>query len=94
MSYCELEPAEPLVVGAGEADHRRRDGVLRVRAPLLGIRADAGEVLREERVRGLRVGEARDVDEARVLAQELRVELVRVDAEEVLRGERDAARRR
>ena len=27
-----LEPAETLVVGAGETDHLRRDGALRVRA--------------------------------------------------------------
>ena len=85
----ELEPSEPFVVGACEADHRRGDGVLRVGAPLLRIRADAGEVLGKERVRRLRLGEAGDVDEVRVLAEELRVELVRVRAEEVLRGERD-----
>ena len=88
----ELEPAEALVVGACEADHRRRDRVLRIGAPLLRIRADAGEVLREECGRNLRIGEAGDVDEPLVLVEQLRIELVRVGAEKVLRRECDPAR--
>ena len=91
MSYCELEPAEALVVGAGEADHLRADRALRVRALLLRVGVDPGEVLREELVGALRVGEALDVEEVRLLAQQLRIERVRVDAEQLVR--RDARSR-
>ena len=42
-SYCDLEPAEALVVDARVADHLRADAALRVRAPLLRIEAEAGE---------------------------------------------------
>ena len=90
--YCELEAAEALVVGPGEPDDLRADGALRVRALLLRVGADAGEVLLQE-LGGLGgVGEALDVDEVRLLVQQLRVERVRVDAEQLSGRERDGAR--
>ncbi len=88
----ELEAAEPLVVDARVPDHLRRGGVLRIRAALLGVVEHAGEALLQEG-RGLRrVGEALDVDEPALLVDERRVQPVAVDAEQVVRRQRDPAR--
>src|SRR5438270_774641 len=89
-----LEPGEALVVRAREADHLRPDAQLRIRALLLRIAVHAGEAPLQERRRLERVGEALDVDEARLAVEQLRVERVRIDPEVAVRGERDVARTR
>ena len=82
LVVLDLEAAEPLVVGAGEADHLGGNAALWIGALLLRIVVHAGEGLLHERLGLGRVGEALDVDERRLAVQELRIELVRVDAED------------
>src|SRR5207245_9686673 len=60
----QLESREAAVVDTGEAEHLRRDGVLRVRAPFLGIEAESRNRTLRERSRARGIGSAGDVDEA------------------------------
>ena len=87
-----LEAFEAVVVDAGEAEHVRGDSSLRVVALLLGVEAEPGQVLLLE-LRGLRrIGLPLDVDEVARSVGEQRVERIRVDAERLRGGERDASR--
>ena len=79
----ELEACEALVVDARVAEHLRRDRVLRVRAPLLGVEVQPREALPLQRGGPLRVGLPLDVDEALRLVEQLREDRVRVDAQRV-----------
>jgi hypothetical protein len=87
LVVLDLEARETLVVGACVADELGADGALRVGALLLRIGVDTGEALLDELRRLPRVGEAFDVDEARLLREKLRVERIRVDAEQAVRGD-------
>src|SRR5207248_5810056 len=78
---AELQTRQPLVVDARVSEHLRGDGVLRVAAPLLRVEAEPGESAALERGRSGGVGLALDVDEALLLVEQLRVDLVRIEAE-------------
>ena len=87
-----LEPFEPVVVDAGEAEHVRGDAPLRVVALLLGVVAEPGELLLLELGRLGRIGLPLDVDEVPRPVGEQRIERLRVDAERLRGGERDPPR--
>src|SRR5207249_3516894 len=88
----QLEAAKTPVVDTRVADHGRPDAPLRILATLLGIGEHAREALLQEERRLNGIGEALDVDELAALVAQRRVERVRVDAEETMRRDRDAAR--
>ena len=80
-----LEAVEAAVVGAGEPEHVRRDAPLRVRPPLLGVEAEAGDAHLLQRLRLDGVGLPLDEDEALRPVAQGRIELVRVELERLAR---------
>ena len=83
----ELEAGEAVVVDAREPEHLRRDRALRIRAPLLPVEVEAGEVALREQARLVRRRLALDVDEVRSGGRELHGARLRASA-------RGCARRR
>src|SRR5919201_1849343 len=73
----ELEAGEAVVVDTGEAEHLRRDRVLRVRATLFRIEVEADEVSPRERTCLRGIGLAHHVDEAAPAVRERRRERAR-----------------
>src|SRR5581483_10872600 len=88
----ELEALEPGVVDSRVADHLRRDRSLRIGPSLLRIEADPGQVSLRELLRLRGIGEPLQVDEPAAPVEQARIELVRGDAEDLVRRERDRAR--
>ena len=86
---AELQPRDARVVDPRVPEHLRRDAVLRIAPPLLRVEVEPGEAAPLERSRPLRVGLPLDVDEALLLVEQLRVDLVRVEVERVAGLDRD-----
>ena len=87
-----LETVEAVVVQSGEAEDVRCDAPLRIEAHLLRIEAESFEVLLLELGRLGGIGLPLQIDEVPRAVREDRIELVRIEAEDRRRSQRDPAR--